>query len=92
MENVTITRINPMGLTYNLFHEGIGKTKIVYNGKSIIVECSLDEMSQRWFNWQMRGMFIQNAFDNLSNDEREFLITGITPAEWNEIFKDSKDE
>ena len=33
---------------------------------------------QRW----MQGYYIQNAFPSLSNDEREFIKTGITPDEW----------
>ena len=33
------------------------------------------------------GMLIQDAMPNLSADEREFLITGITPDEWDAEFK-----
>jgi hypothetical protein len=29
---------------------------------------------------------IQNIVPHLSSDEREFLITGIAPDEWNELF------
>jgi hypothetical protein len=29
---------------------------------------------------------IQNIVPHLSSEEREFLITGITPQEWNELF------
>lgn len=36
------------------------------------------EQVQKWEN----GELIQNAFPNLSADEREFLLTGITPDEW----------
>ena len=35
--------------------------------------------------WQ-GGELIQNAMPNLSPDEREFLMTGITPAEWASVF------
>ena len=28
------------------------------------------------------GMLIQNAMPNLCEDEREFIMTGITPDEW----------
>ena len=31
---------------------------------------------------------IQNEFPNLSADEREFLISGITKEEWDDIFND----
>lgn len=32
------------------------------------------------------GTLIQNAFPNLSTDEREFLISGTTKEEWEEAF------
>ena len=32
------------------------------------------------------GALIQDAFPNLTPDEREFIKTGITPEEWNEAF------
>jgi hypothetical protein len=32
------------------------------------------------------GMLVQNAFPNLNADEREFIMTGITKAEWDETF------
>lgn len=32
------------------------------------------------------GELIQNAMPQLNADQREFVLTGITPAEWNEAF------
>ena len=32
------------------------------------------------------GELAQNIFPNLSVEEREFLISGITPKEWNDLF------
>jgi hypothetical protein len=37
--------------------------------------------------WQ-RGAMIQNVFPDLDADQREFLMTGITPAEWAIMFKE----
>ena len=34
----------------------------------------------------MEGALIQDVMPNLTPDEREFIMTGITPAEWNEAF------
>jgi len=36
------------------------------------------EELDRWNN----GELIQNVFGHLSEDDREFLMTGITPEEW----------
>ena len=35
--------------------------------------------------WQ-KGALIQNAMPNISADDREFIMTGITPEEWEEAF------
>jgi hypothetical protein len=32
--------------------------------------------------WQQSGELIQNVFPHLDADQREFLMTGITPEEW----------
>jgi hypothetical protein len=33
----------------------------------------------------MNGALIQNAFPNLSADDREFIMTGITAESWEEM-------
>lgn len=32
--------------------------------------------------------YIQDIFPNLTASEREFILTGITPEEWDECFKE----
>lgn len=32
------------------------------------------------------GAFVQDAFPQLNAGEREFIVTGITPEEWAEVF------
>ena len=38
--------------------------------------------------WQ-NGKMIQDAMPNISADHREFIKTGITPAEWDILFRGS---
>lgn len=38
--------------------------------------------------WQ-RGVLIQDAIPNLTPEQREFIMTGITPASWDEALKES---
>ena len=40
--------------------------------------------------WQS-GELIQNVMPHLDDDEREFLMTGITLEEWNQCFGDDDD-
>ena len=36
--------------------------------------------------FQEGSPLVQNAFPDLNVDQREFLVSGITPTEWNNIF------
>jgi hypothetical protein len=40
-----------------------------------------DEFDKRYIAYK-KGMLIQDAFPDLSNDAREFIISGITKEEW----------
>lgn len=48
-------------------------------------DISPELFTQAYEAWQS-GVYIQNAFPMLSADEREFIKTGITPAEWDNLF------
>ena len=37
-------------------------------------------------------MLIQDAFPNLDKEQREFLLSGITPQEWNDTFGEEGDD
>ena len=39
-----------------------------------------------------RGVLIQYAFPTLNADQREFILTGITPEEWDAHFGPTEDE
>jgi hypothetical protein len=45
----------------------------------------LDITLEQYKRWK-DGMLIQKAMPNLSAGEREFLITGINPIEWEQKF------
>ena len=38
------------------------------------------------FLWRVKGAHIQDAMPHLTADEREFLMTGVTPEEWHNAF------
>jgi len=56
--------------------------------KSIIVEHDIHRLDQSWYDWVMAGILIQHAFNYLNDDEREFLMTAFTEAEWNQLIKE----
>lgn len=41
-------------------------------------------------DWQAGGL-IQNVMPNLSADDREFLMSGTTPEEFDEMFGEAED-
>lgn len=45
----------------------------------------LDITEYQLIQWQ-NGALIQNVMPHLTADEREFLISGITPKEFDELF------
>jgi len=55
----------------------------MFSGKANTLD--LNVTAEQVAAWQ-GGVLIQDAMPQLSNDEREFLKTGVTPQEWNEMF------
>ena len=41
-------------------------------------------------HWIDTCMLVQDAFPQLDDDQREFLISGITPEEWDATFGDDE--
>tara|TARA_R100000700_G_scaffold41284_1_gene61357 strand:+ start:12333 stop:12527 length:195 start_codon:yes stop_codon:yes gene_type:complete len=46
-----------------------------------------NEQIERWQD----GELIQNVFPHLSPSEREFLISGVTPEEWDVVNEDMEE-
>ncbi len=100
-----LNRQNPIGLKFTLSDFPVGvldkqgflspgsRTRIHLVGtqKEIIVNQPLERITAMWYKWQMGGEMIQDAFKELSPEQREFLMTGITPHEWNEIFSEEEE-
>lgn len=86
-----ILRISPRGLEFHLTRLNDTDTRVEFGKKSIVMPIPIEEISQCWYNWQMKAMHIQDAFPHMIAEYREFLLTGITPTEWNEIFKDDEE-
>ena len=46
------------------------------------IDCTLDQIKE-----YMEGLrSVQAIFPNLNADEREFIMTGYTPSDWNAMF------
>ena len=49
----------------------------------------IDVTARQIASWE-KGEMIQDAMPNLTVAEREFIKTGVTPDEWDEIFGDDE--
>jgi hypothetical protein len=45
---------------------------------------------EQLISWESGNQLIQDAFPNLSADDREFIMTGVVKEEWNEIFDEEE--
>jgi hypothetical protein len=48
----------------------------------------LDVTQEQLDQYAAGNGLIQEVFPNLNHDEREFLMTGITPSEWETTFSE----
>ena len=62
-------------------------SKISGKKNSILLDVTQKQLSD--FYLGKLGL-IQEAFPNLTPSEREFILSGSTAEEWNELFKDSE--
>jgi hypothetical protein len=54
-----------------------------FSGNINVMELPITQLQlDRW----KAGELVQNVFCGLSADEREFIMTGITPREWEDAF------
>lgn len=60
-------------------------SELTGNTSTMEIPMSEEEFAKASALWKT-GALIQNAFPSLNADLREFIKTGITPAEWNDIF------
>ena len=59
------------------------KRKSTLSGNVNVMDIDVTPMQVA--SWE-QGELVQNAMPNLSADEREFIMSGITPTEWDEMF------
>ena len=64
----------------------IAKTSMISGKTNTMVLSITNAQLERWVG----GELIQDVFPDLSVDQREFLMTGITPEEWDLTFGEEK--
>lgn len=76
--------------------EHIAENKVLVHKKSMVsgrVNSMLLPTTQGKIEyWIESGKLIQDVMPDLSADHREFLMSGITPREWNDMCGDEDEE
>jgi len=55
--------------------------------RTLDIPCTEEQL----YDFEVNGTHIQHAMPNLSPDQREFILTGITDQEWNEVMGDEEE-
>ena len=65
----------------------------VFTGKCVVTgkPYTVTLPAQGLFNWN-QGMSVQKAFPDLSPDDREFIVSGMSPEGWNQVFPPDESE
>ena len=64
----------------------------MFTGKRNVMELPItQEEFQAGCERRQQGELIQHAFPTLTPDQREFLLSGSTPQEWDAMMIDSED-
>jgi hypothetical protein len=65
-------------------------TEVIVRAQSPVTgdmnEMTMPTTEARILDWMRNGTMIQDALPELSPDQREFLLTGFTPEDWDKTF------
>lgn len=85
---------NPHGIVVTVTFVNDAHTQISSSGSplfnspagSIFVPFSFETVTRGLSRWIFGGTYLQDALSFLDADQREFVKTGITPAQWAAMF------
>ena len=75
-------------------HKTVIVVKSVHSGLQRIhrLDVPLATFKDRLKERPKSGMFIQDLFPEITSEQREALMTGISDSEWNELFPEKEEE
>ena len=68
-----------------------GKVEVSYIGVSMVLDCTPERFKAAVDTYNT-GVLMQDAFPFLDAEQREFLMTGMTPSNWAEMEAQIKKE
>lgn len=61
------------------------KRQSIFTGAIRTLDLPITE--EQWERYK-NGTLIQDAFPNLTTDQREFILSGVTKEEWDRVFSE----
>lgn len=78
--------VNEKGIKFRIASENPNVAPIILECSKNMLGCKsamkINTTLEQLERWKMSGELIQNAFPELDVDSREFLLSGITPSQW----------
>ncbi len=87
-DTIEFMRENRLGMKYLIREISHKETVIQIKGteKAILVKVPVPVVLASWYKWQVLDLRIQEAFTCLNDDEREFILSGLTSQDWDKMF------
>ena len=69
-----------------------GGINVTVGGKTFFFEDITEDYMSKALKRYADGAYVQNAFSKLSADQREFLMSGLLPEEFDALYNEEDDE
>ena len=79
----------PEGATFHSDGTADVFKRSVFSGKMHVAKLPISR--EQWDTWSISRKLIQDELPHLSKEEREFLMSGATPTEWDDAFKEDEE-
>jgi len=76
-------------ITYTATRATNDTTHVVVGGNTTTIPMPIMAFSAAIHDWRS-GVLVQDAFPTLNPDQREFIMTGLLPDQWDTLFKESQ--
>lgn len=76
---------------FQFYDRSAGHIEIARTCKVTRKVYSITILEAKYFQW-CKGGLVQDVFPDMSADDREFLMSGFTPAEWSHLMGKEEDE
>lgn len=75
-----------MLMSFSALPDPAGCRVVVGKKEMLFPDVSTDDLWKASVAYHEDGLLVQDAFPFLTDDQREFIMTGLTPEDWDQLF------